>query len=46
MVRLFELKNKLNFFKNTKKDIIMTQKDDQHFRKIDIFAFLKKNYKF
>ena len=40
---MIKLENKMNFyFKNTKKDIIMTQENEEHFRNNNICWFCEK----
>ena len=42
---VIKLENKMNFwFKNTKKDIIMTQEDKEGFENNDICRFCEKNF--
>ena len=40
-----KLENKMNFyFKNTKKDIIMEEEDEEHFRNTNICWFCEKEF--
>ena len=40
-----KLENKMNFyFKNTKKDIIMSEEDEKHFRNTNICWFCEKEF--
>ena len=44
MDEVIKLENKMNFYsKNTKKDIITTQKDEEDFEKSNICGFCEKN---
>ena len=40
---MIKLENKMNFyFKNTKKDIVMSQEDEEHYRNNNICYFCEK----
>ena len=43
--KMIKLENKMNFyFKNTKKDIVMSEEDEEHFRNTNICWFCEKEF--